>query len=321
MRNDSTRTTDAAAVIAAIPLVVGLGVGALTDAGAPTPLAPPDSQSPSTSQTDIQRIEEHVFGGLPSTAELYVRNGYVGSYDVQHRVPRWVAYRVIRTYRNTPPREGRFARFRIDREIENPVRSDDYRGLLASRGYARGHLAPYGVMGGDRDNNGRTAAEDPDGFDASTVFQSNLMSNIAPQHHAGFNNVPGLWGRLERFVQDTLVTRCGLEVWVFAGTIFGIGEPERVGPDQTIGVPPIFFKLVIREGEVRNDMPMVLAFLFPHSRVAHGNLQDYLVSVDVIESLSGLDFFSDFGKEVQGLLEDTDTFGNWGEFNAACSDG
>lgn len=323
MPSDNNPAAGIAGTIAAIPLIVGIGVGALTEAGAPIRIAPLDMQSLSLSQADFERIEEHAFGGLPSTADLYFRNGYVGAYDVRYRVPRWVGYRVVQSYRNTPPREGRFASFRIDRGIENPVRSADYRGLLASRGYARGHLAPYGVMGGDRDNDGMTAADDPDGFDAETVFQANLMSNIAPQHHKGFNNVPGLWGRLERFVQDRLVTRCGLEVWVFAGTIFGSGEPERVGRSQAIGVPPAFFKIVIRGSDAENgdDMPNVLAFLFPHSRVAHGELEDYLVPVDVIEALSGLNFFSDFGEESQDALEDGDTFSNWGEFDAACSGG
>ena len=62
----------------------------------------------------------------------------------------------------------------------------DYKGLFTSRGYARGHLAPYGVMGGDRDGDGQLAKEgDPD--DEVTIFQGNLMSNIPPQHHYGFN--------------------------------------------------------------------------------------------------------------------------------------
>jgi endonuclease G len=61
-------------------------------------------------------------------------------------------------------------------------------------------------------------------------------------------------------------------------------------------------------------LPRVLAFLFPHSRVRHGDLEDYLVSIDVVEALTGLDFFNEFGEEVQRALEDTDTFENWDGF-------
>ena len=65
-------------------------------------------------------------------------------------------------------------------------------------------------------------------------------------------------------------------------------------------------------------MPRVLAFLFPHSRVAHGDVEDHLVSVDVVEALSGLDFFGELAEETERALEDVDTFYNWGEFHTAC---
>ena len=45
----------------------------------------------------------------------------------------------------------------------------DYDGLFTSQGYARGHLAPYAMMGGDRDDDGQTA-EDDDAEDNQTIF-------------------------------------------------------------------------------------------------------------------------------------------------------
>ena len=80
----------------------------------------------------------------------------------------------------------------------------------------------------------------------------------------------------------------------------------------------MFFKIVIREGDANSesDMPRVLAFLFPHPRAVHGDLEDHLVSVDVIEALTGLDFFNEFGDEVQRTLEGADTFENWEGFAA-----
>ena len=43
------------------------------------------------------------------------------SYLEGARVPRWVAYHVVPSYRDTPPREGRFSSFRADPDLDDPV--------------------------------------------------------------------------------------------------------------------------------------------------------------------------------------------------------
>ena len=225
-----------------------------------------------------------------------------------------VAYHIKPDYCNTPTRTGKFATFRADPNITNEAKDSDYTGFLTARGYARGHLAPYGVMGGDRDGDGSYAEYhaddssnigDPD--DALTIFQANYMSNIAPQHQSGFNGSPGLWYDLERWVQDKLVQAQQREVWVFSGCIFGKGMHEKVGPNADIWVPPMFYSIVVTEGGV-DGLPIVLAYLFPHQRIRHGTLDSFLVSVDVIEALTGLDFFSDLDDPSEKWLEDQDTW-------------
>lgn len=269
---------------------------------------------PATTFTPEQQalIDEHAYGGLPSGQPILVRQGYITEYDVNSRIPKWVAYHVTPDYRNTPRRQGAFKSFRTDPDIANPVTNSDYTGLFSSRGYARGHLAPYAVMGGDRDGDGQYAAQDGD--DALTIYQANYMSNIAPQHHNAFNGSGGLWFRLERWIQDELVENEGMEVWVFAGCVVGPGTHERVGPNTDITVPPMFYKVVIWEDAVDAETPTVLAFLFPHQRTSHGDIEDFLVSVDVIEALTGLDFFNTLDDEVETWLEDTDTWEFWEGF-------
>ena len=252
---------------------------------------------------------EHVYGGRPGYDNVLERRGYTLSYDSINRVPKWVAYHVIPDYLNTPPREGSFASFRTDPDIPNPVVDGDYDGLYTRRGYDRGHLAPYAVMGGDRDGDGLYAESGAD--DAQTLYECNRMSNIAPQRGLDFNRAGGLWYKLERWEQDILVDSLGKEIWVFAGCIFGKGEYERVGPEYDIGVPSMFFKIVIQKPEIPSDMPIVLAFLFPHQRSKHGEIENFLVTVDVIEALTGLDFFNQFDDTTEALLEDTDTWVNW----------
>ncbi|MFN4764685.1 hypothetical protein ACKGJN_16270, partial [Gillisia sp. Q332] len=71
-------------------------------------------------------LAEHLFGGRPSNGEILVRRAYVTEYDALRRVPRWVAWHAMPGYLQTPKRAGRWASFRIDREVPNPVRSTDY---------------------------------------------------------------------------------------------------------------------------------------------------------------------------------------------------
>lgn len=293
----------AVTIVATIPVALGLLAQTLVDPSATA------GDLPEFTAAEQVFIDEHVFGGLPSHQQVHVRRGYVISYMPEARVPRWVAYHVTPEYRQTPAREGRYATFRVDPNISEAPRDADYLGLFGSRGYARGHLAPYAVMGGDRDHDGLLAPNDAD--EDSTVFQANFMSNIAPQHQTGFNGPGGLWNALERKLQDEWVVEDDQDLWVLAGSIVGPGQHELVGPDSDIFVPPMFWKIVVQAAESGAELPVVLAFLFPHQRNAHGSIDDFLVSVDIIEALTGLDFFTDFDVSEQHALEDQDTSVNW----------
>src|SRR3546814_17228692 len=64
------------------------------------------------------------------------------------------------------------------------------------------------ISGGDRNNNGKSAAKTTKGHpaddieDACTVFEFNYMSNIAPQLHSRFNGSGGLWYKLETRIRE-----------------------------------------------------------------------------------------------------------------------
>jgi endonuclease G len=99
---------------------------------------------------------------------------------------------------------------------------------------------------------------------------------------------------------------------VVAGPVLGLGKMEKVGPNKDITVPPMFFKILIREGE--EGVPAVLAFLLPHHKEPHGEIQDYLVSVDIIEAMTDLDFFRELDEATEDSLEAVDTWKNWDSF-------
>jgi len=261
---------------------------------------------------------EHVYGGQPDDDSVLVRNAYVANYDSELRIPNWCAYHITKDYLNTPTRTNRFKKFREDPDVADPVSDDDYDGLFDSLGYARGHLAPYKILGGDRDDDGRYAALDGDSDvdDDLTVFQGNYMSNIAPQLHNGFNGSGGLWFKTERWVQDKVVSE-SVDVWEFSGgLVIDDRFIETVGPNNDIAVPDLYYKVVIKEDS--NGQPEVLVFLFPHSDnkddIEERDIFQFLVSVDYLEAISGLDFFNSFSKEEQSKIEANIDLSGWTQY-------
>lgn len=228
------------------------------------------------------------------------RIAYETEYDVEKRIPRWVFYTVKPDYLNTPKRKGRYKKFRPDPDINNPVKHQDY----TNSGYARGHLAPFFTSGGDRDNDGSYAggtASDPD--DDLTVYEVNYMSNITPQDQKCFNGAGGVWYKLETHVRKELVQKQGKTVHIFAGPVFHQNKTiEYIGPNKDIAVPHAFFK-VLAYTDSSNQLTKVYPFLFPHNRKNQDNQcrlekksffdPSFATSINELELLTGLDFFSD----------------------------
>ncbi|MCE2029306.1 DNA/RNA non-specific endonuclease [Sessilibacter corallicola] len=273
-------------------------------------------------------IAEHLWGGPLDNSELFERRAYVFSYNKEHLVPRWAAWHATKPYRDTPKRKSRWSTFRRDPELTT-VSTKDYVGWFHSDdNFARGHIVPYFISGGDRDHDGldaeieeTLAVEDID--DACTVLEINSMANIAPQYHSRFNGQPGLWWLLESDVRNLIDN--GRDLQLLAGTVFiddveveKIGNREKSKSKWKIGVPHGFFKVVVDPD--RNE---AVAFLFDHSGDVEGGCSiddpankwpsECIVSIDVVEAATGLSFFSEI-EEGKKLLRESSTKGTWLEW-------
>ena len=206
--------------------------------------------------------------------------------------------------------------------MNDPVVTREYTGLYnGPDNFARGHIVPYFIAGGDRDFDGAFAAgpdgiERDDHYDACTVREVNYMTNITPQYHSRFNGsppgqgaTPGLWYQLETIIRSEI--DAGEEFHIIAGTIFGEDDVQLVGRDGNIGVPDEFYKIVITQyGPV--------AFLFSHSRQLHpeaceleAQLVECIVPISVIEAATGLDFFTSLPDQLESDLEAIDGRTAW----------
>ncbi len=263
-------------------------------------------------------LKEHLAHDLSSGGSALVRRAYVMEYDASRRLPRWAAWRAKKSFLDPPDRNThRWDVFHLDPDVPDPVGKDEYE----NSGFDRGHIVPHYISGGDRDGDGIDAecskedralgrdqecetvenrpVQDP--YDACTVFEVNYMSNVVPQLST-FNR-SGLWYKLETIIRDA-IDRQGKEFNVIAGPVFSVGDAIRkIGPHSDIHVPHSFFKIVIHQGKP-------LAFLFSHDKQADGPgcslesaLRNCVVSVDKIESATGLGFFNELRNEKQHDIE------------------
>jgi endonuclease G, mitochondrial len=272
------------------------------------------AQSCALSPADQQRLRaEHLFGGAPTPGPVVVRRGYVMQYDAAHRVPRWVNWRATSDFIANFPRSGWRESFRDDPDLAAPVHDGDYDGLLKRFDYARGHMTPWFISGGDRDGDnqrvrdGNQSLSDP--FDACTVMELNYMSNVAPQLQRLFNGGNGVWYRIETLERTRILPR-GTGLHILTGTIFG-PNPQRVGPANDIAVPDMFYRILVTDDGA-------VPFLFVHRRPRGSKgcplpaePEACIVTIADIERVAGTDFFNALSDAEERRIETSDGLAIW----------
>ena len=208
-----------------------------------------------------------------------VNPGYEVGYDEVEHVPRWAAYKVMPNNGVHAPRPSGF---RSDSRTYSKVRSEVY----TRSGYDRGHMAPNYAMAVCHGE--------------AAQYASFLMTNIVPQLH-GLN--AGLWKDIELRIVQRYTERYG-DVWVMVGPIFyNTVQARYIGPSDTrVRVPDAFWMALMTRAP--GNRIRAEAFLIPHREIWRDlDLSRYLVSIDEIERLTGLDLFPLLSKETQDVLE------------------
>jgi endonuclease G len=243
---------------------------------------------------------EHMVMGNPSDATadpaqptnyLLAKPQYVMSYHRDRGIPNWVSWHLDSTWLGTAPRQDDF---RNDPSLPAgwyQVQGTDYSGS----GFDRGHHTPSAD---------RTSSV-PD--NSATFFMTNMM----PQ--APFNN-QGPWEELESYCR-TLVAQ-GNELYIIAGGAGIGGTGTNGGVTNTIAnghvtVPSVTWKVIIVLPVGENDVDRVykttrvIAVIMPNSNAIGINTpwRNFRTSVDRVEGLTGLNFFSNVRPMVQNLIE------------------
>lgn len=239
-----------------------------------------EKESAIVEEGKLPKIETNEYF-LPSstTGQVVHHQNYSLSYNEPYEQAEWVAYELKAKHLSSVNHKRPY--FRVDESVKSGAAH--WRNYKQS-GYDRGHLCPAG------DRRFSKAAHD----------ETFLTSNISPQEHQ-FNS--GIWNRLEQKVRYWAKKYDG--VFVVTGGILKDGL-KTIG-EEGVAVPNQFYKIVL---DNTNGKPKVLAFLLSH-KDSDLPLYRFVVSVDEIEKLTGIDFFPELDDANENKIEASSSYKSW----------
>ena len=203
--------------------------------------------------------------------QLIFHTGHTVSYNKNWKIPNWVSYEL--TCEETMGSEKRQDKFTPDPHVkEGSATIADYR----NSGYDRGHMVPAADMK----------------WSNATMQESFYFSNICPQDKK-LNQQR--WKDLENKVRHWAISDSA--IIVICGPIVN-KNPKRIGSNKVV-VPHGFFKVILSPF---TSSPKAIGFVFDNAHCT-GPLRSHAVSIDSVESITGLDFFSPLPDEIEDLLE------------------
>ena len=214
-----------------------------------------------------------------TTNQIVHHQNYSLSYSEPYEQAEWVAYELKASHLSS--RNHKRPYFEIDKAVK--TKAAHWRNYKKS-GYDRGHLCPAG----DRR------------FTKDAYNETFLTSNISPQEHQ-FN--AGVWSRLEHKVRYWAKKNDG--VFVVTGGVLKNGL-KTIG-DEDVAVPNQFYKVILdnTKGNIK-----VLAFLMDH-KDSDLPLYEFVVSVDEVEDLTGINFFPELQDNIENKLEASSSYKSW----------
>jgi endonuclease G len=214
-----------------------------------------------------------------TTKQIINHNYYTLSYNEKYEQAEWVAYELKQEYLT----KNRFKRPLFIKDPNVGTSSADWKNYKKS-GYDKGHLCP---------------AADMD-FSKEAFKETFFTSNISPQLHV-FNN--GVWKRLEEKTRYWAVKYDG--IYVVTGGVLNTSL-KTIGREK-VAVPKYFYKILMDD---TNGKYRMIAFMIPNEK-SDNPLYSFVVSVDRLEKITGIDFFPKLDNETENRLEKSSDYKAW----------
>lgn len=204
--------------------------------------------------------------------------GFTVWFDSARHIPACVTYELeLHHLTGDNPRTDNFV---ADKAVGGCPLATSYSGS----GFHRGHMAPAGDMT----------------WSDVAIEQSFFMTNICPQDRS-LNE--GGWARLEEKCRE----------WARRDSVLIIATgPVREASMDTIegsgvAIPKRFFKVILAPC---SSVRRAIAFVYPNE-ACNDRLSRYAVSVDDVEALTGIDFFSVLPIDEQNRIESARNLQVW----------
>lgn len=218
--------------------------------------------------SSISRLE---IPKLKAKEKLISHVAYSLSYNENHEQANWVAYEL--TSEETNGTFERTNKFIVDPLVKTETANDnDYSGS----GYDRGHLAPAGDMR----------------WSSTAMSESFFYSNVSPQE-PGFNR--GIWKRCEDLVRSWALENKVL--YIATGPLLTQGL-TTIGRNK-VSVPKYYYKVIL---DYTDPGIKGIGFILPNQS-SKEPLQNYAVSIDSVETITGIDFFPQLPDDQESIIE------------------
>lgn len=241
-------------------------------------------------EVKLERIRTHLIKmGVPAIRPdeaLIMHSAMALVYDDHHKQAKWVAHMIVPDV--SAGNIGRSNDFRPDPKIQNgSAVEEDY--FLKERqsdgtykydgfGFDRGHLAPSADFR----------------WSAKALSESYFYSNMTPQR-PGFNRVS--WAELEDVFRDYIQRHPETELYMITGPVLHDDLPVIERSINKVSIPEWHFKLAV---DLTNSR--AIGFLMPN-KLCEYPVDYYAVSIDSVEQLTGIDFYTHIPEPLQSELE------------------
>jgi endonuclease G, mitochondrial len=227
--------------------------------------------------------EEPVMQSKNVPSQILRRMAYTTSYNSKTRNPNWVGW--VLTSEHADGEVGRSGQLFIEDE-DVPEPRATYRDIREGEcGYQRGHMCP--------------AADNKWSYKA--MKEAFLMTNICPQNG---NLNQNDWESLEGACREW--ARKYGKIYIVAGPVFNSKKYKTVG-EHEVAVPDAFFKVVLTFG---SGNPKAIGFLYDNQS-GHHKMEYYACTVDEVEKVTGMDFFSQLSDDVEVAIESKCNLDEW----------
>lgn len=210
---------------------------------------------------------------------LLSRKRYTSLYNVQNKIPDWVAWQLKAQHIDGPYK--RLGSYLEDTSVPSPrANEDDYRGSK----WSHGHMCPAG------DNK----------WDEVAMRESNFLTNICPQNRS-LNS--GVWNRLEQSCR-IWAKKYG-DLFIVCGPVLLNTEHETIGVNKVV-VPEAFFKVIL----CLQETPKAIGFIIRNND-GKKKRDQFVNTVDEVERITGIDFFPALPDSIENAVESYANLDDW----------